>query len=214
MEASEKDTQRKKCGAKKRRGRGRCDRWAIPGRDRCRFHGGTVPRGPDSPHWRDGKHAKDDYPTIAEQHAQALADPLLMEYRNDVALYEAMRRSLTIRQDTSKRIPKDIEARILNLGETIRRLKEAEHRRLAQLKDMVPIEQHRRAMMLAANIVVQVLAQRTQVVRETLLAAGVDHELVKLISPAAWQQDMRREMQAAAMRLPVLVIDVGPELTV
>lgn len=44
------------CGAKTRRGT-LCKKSPIAGRERCKFHGGATPRGPESANWKHGRTA-------------------------------------------------------------------------------------------------------------------------------------------------------------
>jgi hypothetical protein len=171
------------------------------------MHGGKTPKGPDSPHWKHGRDASEKPPTLAEQHAMALADPELMRYRHDAALLEALRRNLTVRLNLDRAVPAAVEKRLLDITDNLRRVKEAEQRRLQQLALMVPLDQHRRAMTLAADIVVRVLGRNTERLRTALEAAGVDGKLVALVDPMAWQREMQHEMRLAAMRAPAIVID-------
>lgn len=198
-----------KCGAKTRPGAKHkyCPKDPVTGSKRCRAHGGLTPKGPDSPHWKHGKHAAAKVPTLAEQHQQALEDPQLMQYRHDAALLEALRRSITSRMDVTKPVPAATEKRLLDLSDGLRKVKESEQRRLQQLALMVPLEQHRRAMVTAADIVVRVLTRNTDALRAALEASGVDQRLVDLVSPAKWQQEMQHEMRMAMMRTPAIVIE-------
>ncbi len=198
-----------KCGAKNRPGAKHkfCRKNPVDGSKRCRKHGGLTPKGPDSPHWKHGKDATTKVPTLAEQHATALADPALMQYRHDAALLEALRRSITSRLDVTKPVPAATEKRLLDLSDGLRKVKESEQRRLQQLALMVPLEQHRRAMVTAADIVVRVLSRNAEAVRAALEASGVDQKLVDLVNPAKWQQEMQHEMRLAMMRTPAIVIE-------
>lgn len=49
----------------------------MHGRKRCGLHGGKTPRGPDSPHWKDGRYATAFQGELKEKYiaASALKDP-------------------------------------------------------------------------------------------------------------------------------------------
>lgn len=83
------------CGAKNRRG-GVCKLPVLPGRTRCRYHGGMTPIGIAAPAYKNGKYAQ--LPKrYGETFNEAINDPQLMDVRNQVALLEAREHELITR---------------------------------------------------------------------------------------------------------------------
>jgi hypothetical protein len=75
-----------------------CQRMPVPGKQRCRLHGGLTPRGIASPHFKTGEHVRDrrfDYAAVLGHsrlgelyaHARAADDPL--STKQQIAIYEA-----------------------------------------------------------------------------------------------------------------------------
>jgi hypothetical protein len=73
-----------------------------PGSGRCWFHGGKTPSGPTSPHWKDGHRSKAAReirsvlrsirsPERRQAVEEALADPQLLELREEVAILRRFR---------------------------------------------------------------------------------------------------------------------------
>ena len=183
----------------------------MKGKRTCMKHGGKTPSGPDSPHWKTGKQSAHRPIPLDEVYRIAKSDPDLMRYQHDAALYEAMRRNLTQRLDLTKPIPVVIEKRLIDLGEALRKIKEAEQRRMAQLRLNVTMEQHRRAMTIAADIVVRVLNRNADQARQILEKAGVAEDIIdRVVAPVQWQREMQHEMRLAMARTPAIVVDVLP----
>jgi hypothetical protein len=62
--------ERPRCGARNRRGQP-CGRFPVPGRRRCRFHGGHAKRGADSPNFVHGRRSRlPDLLTTLEQYGR------------------------------------------------------------------------------------------------------------------------------------------------
>lgn len=79
-----------RCGAKLRKKPGRfCKIRPIKGRKRCRFHGGTTPRGIASPQFIHGKYSSVLKGALAENFQNSAADPELLSLRGDIALADA-----------------------------------------------------------------------------------------------------------------------------
>ena len=78
------------CGARLRGKPGQfCRKSPISGRNRCRLHGGTSPRGIDSPNWRGRGYSKDIPSRYLERLDQILEDPELAGSRQELALLDA-----------------------------------------------------------------------------------------------------------------------------
>lgn len=80
-----------KCGAKTRAG-GVCAKPPVPGRTRCRMHGGNSPAGPAAANWRDGKRSKyvDALPRhYREAYLRAVNSQDLTRLTDQLALMEA-----------------------------------------------------------------------------------------------------------------------------
>lgn len=78
-----------KCAAKRSNGQP-CNAPAVGGRSVCRVHGGaSVPAGPSHHRWKHGRNSKYIPARLAEKYEEALADPHLTEYRQDIALLES-----------------------------------------------------------------------------------------------------------------------------
>lgn len=211
----------KRCGAKKRNG-DTCQSWAVGGRSRCRMHGGATPKGPDSPHWRHGNGAKGNgqrgpagkaQPNLEALYQAAKGDPELFQFRHDAALLEAARRQITLRLSPDKVIPAATLKKLIDLGEQLRKVKEAEHRRLVALQMTVPVERHRRAMALAATVVADVMRERAEQLRAAILVAtaeqpeAVKTQLLALADTRLWSEDMAHRFRMAALREPAVAVE-------
>lgn len=73
------------CTARNRRGE-QCQHTAINGTSKCRFHGGASLVGIASPTFKTGRHSKDLPTRLAARYTEALADPQLLELRDEIAL--------------------------------------------------------------------------------------------------------------------------------
>lgn len=77
-----------KCGAKKRQAPGYCIKDPMEN-GRCEKHGGLTPRGALSPHFKHGLYTTALPSGMLDKFEAAHADPLLLAYRNDLALVQA-----------------------------------------------------------------------------------------------------------------------------
>lgn len=73
------------CGAKTRSGKP-CKRGPVPGRKRCKLHGGASLAGPLSPSFKHGRHSKYMPKGMAERYEEALRDPNLTSLTAEIAL--------------------------------------------------------------------------------------------------------------------------------
>lgn len=79
-----------------------CQSRPIKTRARCKFHGGRVPRGVDSPHYR-GKAWSKDLPTrLADKVRAGLENPDLISMREELALIDARMSELVERLVTNE----------------------------------------------------------------------------------------------------------------
>jgi hypothetical protein len=77
------------CGAKNRKGEP-CKNSPIRGRNRCKFHGGSSPRGLAHPRTKHMKYSRDIVSReLAERYEQASNDESLLELRDEIALIQA-----------------------------------------------------------------------------------------------------------------------------
>ena len=90
---------KKRCLAKTRSG-GKCQSWVIPGRDRCRLHGGASPRGLAHPPTKHGRDSVDLPTRLLASYQQAISDPDLLNLNEEIALHTVRLRELLGRLDT------------------------------------------------------------------------------------------------------------------
>lgn len=84
-----------RCGAKARTTGGKpCQRFALAGRNRCRLHGGTQPRGPLSANWKHGFYSAALPGDVAKLARQAAADPKLRDITEAIAVGDVRVREL------------------------------------------------------------------------------------------------------------------------
>lgn len=201
-----------KCGAKNRPGAKHptCQLPPVEGAKRCRRHGGLTPKGPDSPHWVHGRRQRGKKaPNLAEVYQVHKGDPELFQYRHDAALVEALRTSLLQTLKLDQPVPMADEKRLLDMSETLTRIKEREHRRLQILEQSIPSHMHRRAMQATSAIVHEVSLEWSQAA-QAALAAGDLVKLKQLLDPMPWLAEMARRYRIAALRTPVLRLG-GPD---
>lgn len=79
-----------RCGAKTRSG-SPCRKPKVPGRPRCRLHGGlSLAAGPTHPRWKHGRYSVVGVPeNLAAQVQRAAEDPDLLSLREEIALVQA-----------------------------------------------------------------------------------------------------------------------------
>lgn len=73
------------CTAKNRQG-GQCKQPAVNGTSKCRYHGGASLIGAASPSFKHGRYSRHLPTRLAARYAEALADPQLLELRDEIAL--------------------------------------------------------------------------------------------------------------------------------
>lgn len=81
-----------RCGAQlraSRNGGSYCPNRPVLGRERCRMHGGTARRGPDSPAWKGRGHSRDLPTRLADRVEGAMRDPELTSMLHEIAVTTA-----------------------------------------------------------------------------------------------------------------------------
>ena len=76
------------CGQPLRRG-GICHAYPVRGREKCRLHGGKVPRGADHPHFKHGRYSKDLRRDLLFDYFHALEQEDLYDQSDEIAVLEA-----------------------------------------------------------------------------------------------------------------------------
>ena len=87
------------CTAKARSGR-QCRNGAINGTSKCRMHGGASLAGIAHPNFKTGRYSKDLPARLAARYGEALADPQLLELRDEIALVGTRQSELLGHLDT------------------------------------------------------------------------------------------------------------------
>jgi hypothetical protein len=77
-----------RCGAKTRRGT-ECQQPAMPN-GRCRLHGGKIPSGIGSPHFKHGRYSDFMPERLLSGYARMVRDPELLNQRDEIALLDSM----------------------------------------------------------------------------------------------------------------------------
>jgi hypothetical protein len=77
------------CAATSRQTHKPCRHWARPGRKFCKWHGGKVPVGKDHPNFKHGKYSPYMPKQLQATYEAGLADPELIELRNEIALVDS-----------------------------------------------------------------------------------------------------------------------------
>lgn len=77
------------CTAKSGRSGERCKNHAVTGRKTCRIHGGTVPVGIASPHFKHGRHSKYMQGNLLSSYETFLADSDRLNLDSEIALIDA-----------------------------------------------------------------------------------------------------------------------------
>jgi hypothetical protein len=143
----------------------------------------------------------------------AQGDPDLFQFRKDAALIEAAREQLLASVKIDKPLSGPTLQRLLAMGDQLRKVKEAEHRRLVILQQMIPLERHKRSMTLAGQVVADTVRERTEAIAAAVAAAltsGHSAEqlgtlVLKLSDGRAWSEDMARRFRVAALREPAMM---------
>lgn len=79
----------RRCTAKSKQRQQRCTKTRVPGMKVCRFHGGLTPVGADSPHYKGLDYSRHAPHRLADRITAAMADPTLMDLRNEAGLISA-----------------------------------------------------------------------------------------------------------------------------
>src|SRR5262249_52499599 len=91
-----------RCRAKSKRSQERCKRWATPGREVCRMHGGRTLIGLAAPRLKTGRYSKFLPIRLAADYERAAHDPELLSLRHELAVVEARIIDLLGRVDTGE----------------------------------------------------------------------------------------------------------------
>jgi hypothetical protein len=78
-----------RCTAKAKQRQEQCRLPAVPGMDKCRFHGGLTPRGPAAATFKTGKYSRFLPSRMLARYHEVLADPELTSLRSELALVDA-----------------------------------------------------------------------------------------------------------------------------
>jgi hypothetical protein len=77
------------CGAKAKSTGRPCQRPPVPGRTRCRLHGGATPRGPAHANFKTGRFSADLPTRLLSRYNDARNDPELLSLREETAVVQA-----------------------------------------------------------------------------------------------------------------------------
>lgn len=84
---SPNEPHRKTCGAKNRKG-GRCGSPPVPGRTRCRLHGGASLQGAAAGQFKHGRYSRHMPKAMLERLREASSDPELLSLRQEIAVLD------------------------------------------------------------------------------------------------------------------------------
>lgn len=101
------------CGANLRDGK-ICMRLPIKGRERCKYHGGKVPRGERAAHFTTGKYSKELRRDILDNYYRSLDSGSQLDQSHEIALYDA-RIALLLRQATGGREITEVLVELLTI---------------------------------------------------------------------------------------------------
>jgi hypothetical protein len=90
------------CRAKSKRSQERCKRWATPGREVCRMHGGRTLMGLAAPRLQTGRYSKFLPTRLAAEYERAVRDPELLALRHELAVVEVRINDLLRRVNTGE----------------------------------------------------------------------------------------------------------------
>ena len=90
------------CKATSKRHQRQCRNPAMRGLEVCRMHGGKTPRGPASPHFKDGRYSRFLPSRLFAQYCAAANDPRLLELRESIATVDARIVDLLQRVDSGE----------------------------------------------------------------------------------------------------------------
>jgi hypothetical protein len=91
-----------RCRATSKRSQERCKRWATPGREVCRMHGGRTLMGLAAPRLKTGRYSKFLPTRLAADYERAAHDPELQALRHELAVVDARIADLLRRVDTGE----------------------------------------------------------------------------------------------------------------
>ena len=87
-----------KCGAKAKQSPGKfCTSPPVPGRKRCRMHGGLTPRGPASPQFKTGRFSKYLGGALGDAYENSVSNPELLDLKDGIAVLDAIARRAAAR---------------------------------------------------------------------------------------------------------------------
>lgn len=91
-----------RCRAKSKRSQERCKRWATPGREVCRMHGGRTLMGLAAPRLKTGRYSKFLPTRLAADYERAAHDPELLALSHELAVVDVRIKDLLSRVDTGE----------------------------------------------------------------------------------------------------------------
>jgi hypothetical protein len=91
-----------RCRAKSKRSQERCKRWATPGREVCRMHGGRTLIGLAAPRLKTGRYSKFLPTRLAAHYERAAHDPERLALRHELAVVDVRIKDLLNRVDTGE----------------------------------------------------------------------------------------------------------------
>lgn len=153
----------KLCGARVRSG-GTCRKPPVPGRRRCRFHGGLSPRGVEGGSYRHGRYSKYTREALGELVAEFEADDRPLDTSDEIALMRALLADFTSRYEEIR------EALLAWNVEEARKGRAARPARVPELLDALPL--------------LDAISRATKRERDTRVATGVSREALARIVTA------------------------------
>lgn len=134
---------RRQCTARAKQTGERCRKAPVTGRTVCRSHGGATPVGAALPQYKGAGRSKYLPVAMAARYRAAQADSELLALRKDLALLEVRLATLLERLPETGQATSDAAtwAEIRELLQERLRIVEAEHKRLVDAQQMVPVEQ-------------------------------------------------------------------------
>lgn len=90
-----------KCGAKRKRGPGKCSNNAMPN-GRCYWHGGATPSGVASANYKHGRYAKRIPDRLVQDYQKSINDPDLLALNAEISLVDSRLSDLLSRVDTGE----------------------------------------------------------------------------------------------------------------
>jgi hypothetical protein len=125
------------CRAKSKRSQERCKRWATPGREVCRMHGGRTLVGLAAPRLKTGRYSTFLPIRLAAEYERATHDPELLAMRHELAVVDIRIKDLLRRVDTGE--PGGLWHHIRAAWQTVKYAK-AEGRSLLQTRAAVELD--------------------------------------------------------------------------